>query len=332
MPLNGFDELHAAADSAKPRVSVAVAGAADPTVLMALSEAHARGWVEPILVGAADEIRATAAAVGVDIASFEIVDTVAPAVAAVDEIRAGRARLLMKGNIATPDLMHALLANNSGLRVGRTVCQIVLMEIVDQNRRFLLADTGITIQPTLAQKSEILESLIAVARALGANHPQRGRFSGRAKKTTPAMSDTLESAELARRNAAGQFAGAVVEGPLSFDLAYSGRRQSEKKRIAGEVVGAADALLFPNLVAANLTVKAMMYTSRSRFGGVLCGLTAPVAFMSRGDRVETRLNSLALALKLSSLMPRTTGTTAITGINSIALPGTDVCIGEPPVG
>jgi phosphotransacetylase len=316
MPLNGFDELHAAADSAKPRVSVAVAGAADSTVLISLRQAHARGWVEPILVGAADEIRATAAAVGVDIASFEIVDAVAPAIAAVDEIRAGRARSLMKGNIATPELMHALLANNSGLRAGRTVCQVVLMEIVDQNRRFLLADTGITIQPTLAQKSEILESLIAVARALGATHP-RVALLGATEKTTPAMPDTLESDELARRNAAGHFAGAIVEGPLSFDLAYSADA-AEKKRIAGEVVGAADALLFPSLVAANLTVKAMMYTARSRFGGVLCGLAAPVAFMSRGDSVETRLNSLALGVKLATLVPRITGTTAITGINSIA--------------
>ncbi len=314
MPLNGFDDLHAEADSAKPRV--AVAGAADSTVLIALHQARARGWVEPILVGAGDEIRATAAAVGIDIASFEIVDTVAPAIAAVDEIRAGRARLLMKGNIATPELMHALLANNSGLRTGRTVCQVVLMEIVDQNRRFLLADTGITIQPTLAQKAEILESLIAAARALGATRP-RVALLGATEKATPAMPDTLESAELARRNAAGQFEGAIVEGPLSFDLAYSADA-SEKKRITGDVVGAADALLFPNLVAANLTVKSMMYTARSRFGGVLCGLAAPVAFMSRGDSVETRLNSLALAVKLAPLEPRTTATTAITGISSIA--------------
>jgi phosphotransacetylase len=319
MPLNGFDYLHAEADSARPQVPVAVAGAADSTVLMALSQAHVRGWVKPIVVGAADEIRATAAAEGVDITPFEVVDAVTPAMASVHEIRAGRARLLMKGNVATPELMHALLDNNSGLRTGRTVCQAVLMEIVDQDRRFLLADTGITIQPTLAQKAEILESLIAAASALGANRP-RVALVGATEKTTPAMPDTLESAELARRNAAGQFAGAIVEGPLSFDLAYSADA-GEKKDIAGDVVGAADALLFPNLIAANLTVKAMIYTARSRFGGVLCGLAAPVAFMSRGDSVETRLNSLALALKLAPLVAHTTGTTAQTSANSTACPG-----------
>jgi phosphotransacetylase len=46
------------------------------------------------------------------------------------------------------------------------------------------------------------------------------------------------------------------------------------------VSGAADILLFPNLVSANLTVKAIMYTADCRFGGVLCGATVPVVVMS----------------------------------------------------
>ena len=55
-------------------------------------------------------------------------------------------------------------------------------------------------------------------------------------------------------------------------------------------------MIFPDLLSANLTVKAIMYTADCRFGGVLCGTTAPVAFMSRADTTGTRLNSLALAL------------------------------------
>jgi phosphate butyryltransferase len=66
----------------------------------------------------------------------------------------------------------------------------------------------------------------------------------------------------------------------------------------GTVVGAADVMLFPNLVSANLTVKAIMYTAECRFGGMLMGTSAPVVFMSRADSTETRLNSLALTLRL----------------------------------
>jgi phosphotransacetylase len=57
-------------------------------------------------------------------------------------------------------------------------------------------------------------------------------------------------------------------------------------------------MLFPNLVSANLTVKAIMYTADCRFGGVLCGTRCPVVFMSRADSVATRLHSLALSLRL----------------------------------
>ena len=61
---------------------------------------------------------------------------------------------------------------------------------------------------------------------------------------------------------------------------------------------AADALVFPNLLSANLTVKAIMYTAACRFGGVLRGTVAPVVFMSCADSPATRLNSLAMALRL----------------------------------
>jgi phosphotransacetylase len=73
---------------------------------------------------------------------------------------------------------------------------------------------------------------------------------------------------------------------------------ADKKGVAGDVAGAADILLFPNLLSANLTVKAIMYTADCRFGGVLGGASCPVVFMSRADTTETRLNSLALALKM----------------------------------
>ena len=63
-------------------------------------------------------------------------------------------------------------------------------------------------------------------------------------------------------------------------------------------MGVADVMHFPNLLAANLTVKAIMYTADGRFGGVLRGTSAPVVFMSRADTTETRLNSLALTLRI----------------------------------
>lgn len=290
-----FDTLFTEADQRRPQVTVAAAGAADRTVLEALTEAHRRGWARPILVGSASSIDDTAKANGLDISALTIVDAENAGEAAVAEVRAGRAQLLMKGQIDTPALMKAVLSSATGLRTGRTLCQIVLMEARTPGRRFLLADTGITIQPTLEQKADILRSLIDVARALGAS-PPRVALMAATEKVTDAMPDTLDSAELQRRAEAGEFGDARVQGPLSFDLAFASDA-AEKKRIAGGVVGEAEAMLFPNLLSANLTVKAIMYTADCRFGGLVAGAACPIVFMSRADTTATRLNSLALAMR-----------------------------------
>lgn len=300
MSLVGFDELYQFADSLPAPVSVVAAGGADPTVLQALSLAQRRGWIEPVLTGKGNEIRQLATDLQIDLTGFRIVDSDDPAVAAVAEIRAGRARTLMKGQIATPSLMKAVLSRETGLRTNRCVCQVVLMEIPRDRRRFLLSDTGITIQPTLDQKADILQSLIDVASSLretGNEELPRVAAMAATEKASESMPDTLDAAELTRRNGAGEFPGCLIQGPLSFDLAYA-HDAGEKKKIDGGVVGAADAMLFPDLLSANLTVKAIMYTADCRFGGILSGAACPVVFMSRADTTTTRLNSLALTLRL----------------------------------
>lgn len=296
MPLMGFAELFLEADARPARTGVAAAGGADETVLRALREAADRGWVEPILTGRGDEIGRVADAAGVSLEGMSVLDTEEPARAAVRAVSAGRARLLMKGQVATPALMRAVLDPEIGLRTGRVIGQVVLMEIAPHRRRFLMVDTGVCVAPSLEQKRDLLASAVAVARTLGEPEP-RVALMAATETVTEAMPETLDAAELQRQCAAGDLPGCRVQGPLSFDLAYAADA-GEKKRVGGEVVGAADVLLFPNLLAANLTVKAIMYTAPCRFGGVLCGTASPVVFMSRADRVETRLNSMALALAI----------------------------------
>ncbi|MDB5343148.1 MAG: Phosphate butyryltransferase [Schlesneria sp.] len=300
MSLVGFDELYQFADAMPSPVSVVAAGGADPTVLEALSLAQRRGWVAPVLTGIAAEIEQLATDLQIDTTGFRITDTDDPAGAAVAEIKAGRAQTLMKGQIATPALMKAVLSRETGLRTNRCICQVVLMEIPRDQRRFLLSDTGITIQPTLDQKGDILQSLIEVASVLReseSNELPRVAVMSATEKASESMPDTLDAAELTKRGASGQFPGCLVQGPLSFDLAYA-VDAGEKKKIEGGVVGVADAMLFPDLLSANLTVKAIMYTANCRFGGVLCGTSSPVVFMSRADTTTTRLNSLALTLRM----------------------------------
>ena len=290
MPLNSFEQLYQFADAAPEPVGIAVAGGADSTVLEALRTARDRGWVLPSVVGKETEIRA----LGLDVRGFTLIDSADPAPTAVALVRNGQAKFLMKGQIATPALLKAVLDPALGLRTGRIICQVVLMEIGE--RRFLLADTGICIQPTLEQKIDIMTSAMDMARALGVECP-RVAVMAATETVTDSMPETVDAAELQRRSQAGEFPGCTVRGPLSFDLAYDAAA-AVKKKLADPDHAIADIMLFPNLLVANLTVKAIMYTADSRFGGILCGAACPVVFMSRADTTATRLNSLALALKI----------------------------------
>jgi phosphate butyryltransferase len=297
-PLDGFDSLIREADARSEPVGVAVAGGDDLTVLEALRTALDRGWVRPILVGPEGRTRALAEEKGIALDGFRVVPAEGDDVArtAVDLVRSGEARALMKGQIATPALMGPVLDPSAGLRTGRVICQVVLMEIPRDGRRFLLADTGISVRPDLRRRIDILRLSVEVAHALGVERP-RVALMAATETVKLDMPETVEADELSRRNREGELADCLIEGPLSFDLAYA-VEAGARKRIEGSVVGAADVMIFPNLLAANLTVKAIMYTADCRFGGVLRGTSAPVVFMSRADSPAARLHSLALTLRI----------------------------------
>ena len=114
-----------------------------------------------------------------------------------------------------------------------------------------------------------------------------------------AMPETVDAAEIQNLAEAGAFGDAWVQGPLSFDLAYSSEAGG-KKRVDGEVVGRADALVFPDLLSANLTVKGSCTRRHADLAGPRRHdrpgrLHVPV------DTTATRLNSLSLALALLAI-------------------------------
>jgi phosphate butyryltransferase len=295
---DGFRRLYHDADARAEPVPVAVAGGDDATVLEAMRIACDCGWVRPILVGPEPSIRSVADCNEIALDELVIRHAEGEAIAATAAalVRAGHAQALMKGRIATYELMKAVLDHDTGLRTGRVICQVVLMEILRDHRRFLLADTGICVQTSLDDRIDILKSAVEVAHALWIETPKVALMAA-TEIVRLSMPETIEAAELVRRGRQGEFGNCTIEGPLTFDLAYAAEAGA-RKRIEGTVVGAADIMLFPNLLSANLTVKAIMYTADCRYGGILRGTSAPVVFMSRADSTETRLNSLALTLRI----------------------------------
>ena len=92
----------------------------------------------------------------------------------------------------------------------------------------------------------------------------------------------------------GQITGAVVEGPLAFDIAIS----IEAARIKGiELLlpERPDILIVPNLEAGNILYKQLVYLAKAECAGIVLGTTVPIILTSRADSGKCRVASCALA-------------------------------------
>ncbi|HEX5488806.1 MAG TPA: phosphate acyltransferase, partial [Rhodanobacteraceae bacterium] len=92
----------------------------------------------------------------------------------------------------------------------------------------------------------------------------------------------------------GQITGALLDGPLAFDLAIS-RAAAEAKAIRSAVAGDADILVVPDLMTGNMLAKQLIYLAGASTAGIVLGARVPIALTSRSDGVFARLVSCALA-------------------------------------
>jgi len=278
-------------------IRVAVADAAQSVVIETLREAHALGFVEPSLIGDRERIKAVCKDLDWKIASDWIVPAATDAVAAnkvVELARAGNADAIMKGNLHTDVLMHALLDKKNGLRVpAQRVSHVFITQVSTHPKLLGITDAAINIAPDLNAKAQILQNAVDLFHLLGVERPKVAVLSA-IETVNPDIASTLDAACLTLMARRGQITGAIVDGPLAFDNAIS-RKAAEEKGITSQVAGDADILLVPDLVSGNILAKNLEYLAGAVAAGVAVGLAVPIVLTSRADPAMARLASLALA-------------------------------------
>lgn len=293
--MQSFREILQTSRSRGPK-GIAVAAAADAEVLLALAAAKAEGLVEPILIGDEKEIRKTAEQVGYSLENDRIIaarDKASAARAAVQEVASGRAELLMKGLINTADLLRAVLDKEAGLRTGRLLSHVSVVEPAGYGRLILITDGGINIAPTLEEKVDIIVNAVGVAQALGIAKPKVAILAA-LEQVNPKMPAAVDAAALSQMSRRGQIPGAIVDGPLALDNAIT-KEAAVHKGIDSPVAGEADILLAPNIEAGNILHKALVYFANVKAAGLVVGARAPIVVTSRAETHETKLHSIALA-------------------------------------
>lgn len=261
----------------------------------AISAASAE-LIDPVLVGPSRLIREVADREGVDIGRYSIIDApdaIAAAVRAAELARSGEAGMLMKGSLHTDELMSVLVSREAGLRTGRRISHVFVMDVPGHDRLFLITDAAVNITPDLPVKRDIVQNAIDLAHALGIARPRVALLSA-VETVNPDIPSTIDAAALCKMADRGQITGAVLDGPLAFDNAISAKA-AQTKGIASPVAGQPDILVVPALEAGNMLYKQLVYLSGALAAGIIMGARVPVVLTSRADTPRSRLASTAVA-------------------------------------
>ncbi len=294
-----FRALLAATAGQEP-LATAVAHPCDANAIGAAVEAAQAGLIAPILVGPKAKILKAAQAAKVDISPYRLIDaphSEAAAAAAVALVQKGEAGLLMKGSLHTDELLHAVLAPQSGLRTGRRLSHVYLMDVPTYPRPLLITDAAVNIAPDLEEKRDIIQNAIDLAHVMGIATPRVAILSA-IETVNPKLPSTLDAAALCKMADRGQITGALLDGPLAFDNAVSPAAAAEKG-IVSKVAGQADILVVPDLESGNMLAKQLTFLAGADAAGVVLGARVPIILTSRADAERTRIASCAVAVLIA---------------------------------
>ncbi|HOC52547.1 MAG TPA: bifunctional enoyl-CoA hydratase/phosphate acetyltransferase [Caldisericia bacterium] len=297
--IKNFEELITEVKkTGKKRLSIAIPYEVED--LKALKFAKDEGIIEPILIGKKDEIKKfyEKAEISLDAEIIEESDYYKAVELSVSMVRDGKADLLMKGLVKTPELLHAVLDKDKGIRKEKVLSHVGVLQCSRYPKLITMSDGGMIIAPTLDQKVEILKNAVFVSKALGVEIPKVALLSA-IEIVNPDMPSSLDAALITMMAKRGQIKGAIVDGPLAFDNAIS-KWAAEVKGIKSDVAGDADVFIVPNIEAGNIFFKILNYLSDGYSAGVVIGATAPVILPSRSDSKESKYYSIALGCLISN--------------------------------
>jgi len=291
-----FNEIREAARGIS-EARVAIPMGHDASSIEALITAFEEDIASAVIIGPQTGVRETLRELGRELPDgIEILDSEDPegaALEAVRLVRSGEANILMKGLLKTSVFQKALLDKESGLRTGRILSHVAVLQVPSQERLVAISDGGMNIRPDMEATRQIALNAAGVITKLGAEKPLVALLAA-VEVPNEKMPETVMFAEIA----ANGIPGLAVAGPIAGDGAMD-PESAAIKGIVGEVAGRANVLITPDIACGNILAKGLMYMSGAELGGLIAGAAAPVVMLSRSDIPRTKLNSLALGVVVS---------------------------------
>jgi phosphate butyryltransferase len=285
-----------------PKKQVAVAVAHDETVLNAVIMAEERNITDYILVGDEKKILEIGDETGLKIKENKIYNepnNIRAVATAVELVKTNKADILMKGFVNTDDFLRGVLSRENGLRTGKIISHVYVLESSALNRLLFITDGSVNIYPDLETKCSIILNSIYLANIFDIEDPKVA-ITTAIELANPKMPATIDAAVLAKMSQRGQFSGKIIDGPLALDNAIS-PWAAEHKGIGGPVAGKADIIVVPSIEAGNMLCKAHVYLTGGNLAGVVIGASAPIVLTSRADTAQSKLYSIATAVLMANM-------------------------------
>ncbi len=290
--MKSFDELIKRLKSFEEKRRVAVVEADDEHTLQAVLRAESEGLVFPVLIGDEKKIRKVLSSLSRDKDEREIINSSSgeeSAMTAALLAREGKADCIMKGHIETAVMMKVMVNREHGIRTGATMSLVAFMESPNYHKLFAITDVGLLTYPDREQKKAALENAVRALRRLGLERVKAGIIAA-VEKENPKMPETLDAAWIKSEGCEG----AVIEGPISFDLAFS-RESALIKGYESDVAGDADLIVVPDIVSGNIAAKSITVLGGARTGGSVLGALVPVILTSRAASAEDKYLSIVVS-------------------------------------
>jgi phosphate acetyltransferase len=306
---------------------------AEPRILEAAARFVRLKLGPAILLGKEPEIRAQAAAIGVDLSRINIID---PAVADDLPVFCDRLEKLKRyRNIGKADAQEIManpnyfasmmiqygqadaLVGGASVYPGtllRPLIQLVkpqpnvdmisscmLMQLPNKafgdNGVMMFADCAVIPEPTVEQLANIAVQTGQVCRQLTGVPPRVAMlsFSTKGSSKQPAAEKVAAATALAKQRADALGVAMEIDGELQVDTALL-PELAERKAPTSPVAGRANVFIFPDLNSGNIAAKLIQHVAGAEtYGQILLGLSKPAVDLSRGATAEDILGVAAIS-------------------------------------
>ncbi len=297
--MKNFKELIASAKKHAPKQCVIVS-AEDETVLEGIKRAQELKLVTAVLVGHKDKIEACAQKLHLDIKNIEIHNTADENEALMKSITIVKEQgdFLMKGMLSTSTFLKGILNREWGLRTGKILSHIAVLEIPGYHKLIFMSDGGMNPKLDLRIRIDIIKNAIETLKALGIARPKIGLVAA-SEAVNPDMPETTDAVKIVDMSRRGDLQDAIIEGPFGFDVAIS-KEAAAHKKIESNIAGDVDFLLMPNIATANIWAKGLIFFAHAKAAGMVAGAAKPIIMLSRADKPETKVHSIALGVAISA--------------------------------